>query len=124
MPRETRTLFEREPEGEHRRQPEKDRQRINRHEEGADVEDRCGVDRKHRPEPGVRAEQSPRKVKQQQARPRSEHRTEKSHAELIRAENRSARAHHEGEARALDAISRRQALRTRAISSFMETTID
>ena len=45
-----RTLFHRQPEREHRRQPEKDRQRINCHQERTDIEDRGNIERDDRPQ--------------------------------------------------------------------------
>ena len=59
--RKLRALFNREPEGEHRRHPKEDRERIDRHDERADVENRRDIERDHRPKAGVRVEQAPPK---------------------------------------------------------------
>src|SRR4029453_12587003 len=89
MPRELRTFFQRKPEGKHCCQPEKNRQRVDRHHERANVEDGRNVQRDDNPCSSSGVEQSARKIKQEQAGAGGEHRTKKAHSEFIRSENRS-----------------------------------
>jgi hypothetical protein len=56
LPGEMRAFFHCQPKREHCSQPEKNRQRINRHQERTDVEDRGDIQRDDRPHSGGRVE--------------------------------------------------------------------
>src|SRR5438552_7600492 len=57
-PGKIRTALQGQPERAHGRRPEKDRERIDRHEDIAEVEKRDRVEREHRPKSGGRVEEA------------------------------------------------------------------
>src|SRR6476661_5900566 len=115
-----RTFLQREPESEHGGDPEKDRKRIDRHHEIADVEERDGVERDHRPEPGALIEQFPREIIEQQARRRAEDWAPKANAEFRGAKNRGTASNHERDSGSLAEIRRREALGPHPVMRFIK----
>src|SRR5438046_903344 len=116
-------FFHREPEGKHRGYPEKNRQRINRHHDRANVENRRGIQSNDRPQTGGCAKQSAREVEQEQTCAGCEHRTEEANTKLVRAKNRGARAYGESDTRSLAEIGGWQAVRPHPIMSLVKREI-
>src|SRR5204862_5466172 len=103
--------------------PEKNRQRINRHHDRANVENRRGIQSNDRPQTGGCAKQSAREVEQEQTCAGCEHRTEEANTKLVRAKNRGARAYGESDTRSLAEIGGCQSLRPHPIMSFVKREI-
>ena len=118
-----RAFFQCQPERKHRCQPEKNRQRINRHQERTDIEDRRGIQRDDRRERCGGIEQAPREIKQEHTRSCCEQRTEKADAELIGAENRGAGTHHKRNDRPFAEICRGQPLRPHPVMRLVKFQI-
>src|SRR5262249_54295797 len=110
IPRKARTFFHGEPEGKHRRHPEKNRQRINRYQDCPDIENRRGVQTNDRPKTCRRTKQTARKIKQQQTCPCGQHRTEEAHAKLICPKEGSASAYGESDPGSLAEVGGSQSL--------------
>src|SRR5256714_4846663 len=112
--------FEREPEREHCGHPEEDRERIDRHDEGADVEKRDGVERDDRPESRALVKQFPREIIEKQTRRRAEDRAPEANTEFRGAENRGAGANRERDPRPFAKIRRREAVRPHPVMRLVE----
>ena len=96
-PGKERAAFERKPEAVERRYPEENRERIDRQDEAAEIEDRRDIQRDHRPETGQRAEQALGEIIKKQARAGGEQRTPKAHPKLVVAKDRGARPNDESD---------------------------
>ena len=118
-PGEARAALEREPEGVERRYPKENRERINRQDEAAEVEDGSDIHCDHRPEAGQRAEQVPREIIEKQARARREERTPETHPKLIVAKEHRARPNDECDPRAFTEIGERGPLRPHPVIRFV-----
>ncbi len=102
--------LEGEPEGVKRRYPEENRERIDRQDEAAEIENGGDIKRDHSPEAGERAKQAGRKIIQQQARAGGEKRAPEAHPEFVVAKERRARPDDEGHAGTFAEIRERRPL--------------
>ena len=118
-PGKARCAFERQPERVKRCHPEKDRKRIDRQNETAEIEDRRDIERDHGPKAGERTKQPLRKVIEKQTRPGGEQRTPKANPKLVVAKNHGARPDGESDARTLAEIGERGPLRPHPIIGFV-----
>src|SRR5207253_4449308 len=89
----------------------KDRERIDCHDEIADVEKRNRVKSEHGPKPRGRVKKTTREIVDKQARARAEDRTPEANAEFGRAENRGAGPDREADSRPFTEVGGRQTLR-------------
>ena len=119
-PERARTSLEGQPEGEHRRRPKKDRERIDRHDQVADVEERDGVERDDRPEAGLLAEEFSREIIEEQAGRRAEDRTPEADPEFGVAEKRGAGANRKRDPGPFAEIGGRQAVGPHPVMRLVE----
>src|SRR4029077_10875009 len=110
-------------EGEHRCHPEEDRQRVDRHHDRTNVENRRGVQTNDCPQTSSGAKQTARKIEQKQTCRRCEHRTEETNTKLVRSKNRSARAYGKSYTRSLAEVGGRQSLRPHPVMRFVKGEI-
>src|SRR3984893_5291050 len=122
-PGKLRTALESQPESEHRGCPKEDRERIDRHEEIADVENRTRVEREHRPESRRRVEKAAREIVNKQAGAGAQDRTPEADPEFGRAKKRGAGPDREGDSRPLAEVGGRQALRPHPVMRLIELKI-
>ncbi len=123
VPGKMRRFFQRQPESEHCRQPEKDRQRVDGHQNGANVKNWRRVQGDHRPKRRWRAEQAARKIKQKQTGGRRQQRTEEPHAKLAGAKERGAAPDGKGNTRSLAEVGRSEPLRPHPVMRLIEGEI-
>src|SRR4029077_19108343 len=97
--------------------------RIDRHHDRANVENWCGIQTNDCPQTSGGAEQTARKIEQEQTCGCREHRTEEANTKLVGAKNSGARTYGESDTRSLAEIGGRQSFRPHPVMRFVKGEI-